>query len=290
MSIYSQANFNSQNYQLNRPTYPESLYEAVINFHGTASREVCVDVGCGTGIATFPLLNYFAKVIGTDPSATMLATAGQLKQNLQVDLQDRTEFLQSSAENVSDVCNDSSVDLITGAECIHWVDHPKFFDAAFKALKPGGTLAYWFYVEPIFLDYPKANKIFQKYIHDDPLYLGPLWKFGMKKHLRSFGLTIEIPANKFEDIESHVYIPLESPKETEFMIRKEEYTANDLCSYVQSFSAYHSWQQEHGKDGKDVARMLIDEITKECQWTPDQRLRVEWGTSYFLARKKKNAY
>lgn len=285
MATYAENKFDSDYYKNNRPTYPDSLYNAIMNYH-QAGKGTVVDVGCGTGIATFPLLKYFDTVVGTDPSSKMLEPANKLRQELPARDKQRIRFEIVSAEKLSEKFEDNSIDMITGAESIHWVKHEEFFHESYRILRPGGTLAFWFYVEPIFLDFSEANTIYEKYVYRNDRYMGPCWEQPGKDFLRFFGRDIVIPKEKFADIEKHEYIPLKSEKKTEFQIKKYEYTMRSFRNYLYSWSAYHTWQKRHGKDGKNVADMFVDELKETFGWSEDTEIRVEWGTVYFLARKR----
>ncbi|CUS21147.1 LAQU0S02e07030g1_1 [Lachancea quebecensis] len=285
MSTYSENSFNSDFYQENRPRYPESLYEAILSYHNS-SLKLAVDVGCGTGISTLPLLKSFEKVIGCDPSPTMLDSAKKFKNTLPGDDKDRIEYRVCDAEGLASMYATNHVDLVTGAESIHWVDEERFFEQAFQILKPNGTLAYWFYVEPIFIDYPQANAIYEQYVYEDPAYMGPQWKPGKEK-LRFYGEAIKMPEDKFTDIERHVYRPLVSKGKTAYYYGRDSMTVDDLRQYLRSWSAYHTWQQKFGGGGADVAELLLDELKIKCGWDETStRLKVEWGTAYYLGRKK----
>ncbi|SCU98283.1 LADA_0H11848g1_1 [Lachancea dasiensis] len=284
MSTYSEKSFDSEFYQENRPTYPKSLYRAIVSYHQGPAVNV-IDIGCGTGISTFPLLEYFGSVIGSDPSSTMLTSAERMKSRLNPHDQNRLKFQQCAAEEISSLAKNSTVDMVVGAESVHWLDHDRFFDQVHQVLRPGGTVAYWFYVEPIFLDFPEANVIYEKYVYEDPAYMGPLWKSG-KENLRYFGEPINIPHDKFGELQKHIYRPLQSNVKTQYYEHREAFTMNDFRKYLRSWSAYHTWQQKYGGTGADVAEMLIQELKQRCNWDEQTPLRVEWGTAYYMARKK----
>ncbi|KAH3900794.1 class I SAM-dependent methyltransferase SCDLUD_002247 [Saccharomycodes ludwigii] len=285
MSTFADQKFDSKHYKDNRPTYPESLYNAILSYH-KGERETAVDVGCGTGIGTFPLLKYFHHVIGTDPSSKMLEPANELKKEFEQKNTDKTiKFLCCKAENLSSVLPPDSVDLITCAEAIHWFDTDKFFKEAYKVLKTNGTLAIWAYVEPRFLDYPKANEIYEKFVFDDDRYMGPCWQQPGKSYLRNFCRDIKLPTDLFSDVIKIDYVPMKSNKKTAFQIARDDYTMADFRKYLYSWSAYHNWQQKYGEKGKNIADMFVGELKEEFGWTDDTKLRVEWGTFYILARK-----
>ncbi|XP_059139911.1 putative methyltransferase DDB_G0268948 [Physella acuta] len=122
-------------YATYRPSYPQEIYDQIMAYHLENSlngRQLAVNVGCGTGISTLPLVNYFDKVIGTDISEDMMAHVPKdiPKLECHVSFAEDLEFLE-----------DRSVDLVTIATALHWVDEKRFFSEVRRILKPGGTLA-----------------------------------------------------------------------------------------------------------------------------------------------------
>lgn len=53
---------------------------------------------------------------------------------------------------------DSSVDLVTVAQALHWFDARAFFSEAARVLSPGGGIAVWGYGDPV-LDMPVLQEI-----------------------------------------------------------------------------------------------------------------------------------
>jgi ubiquinone/menaquinone biosynthesis C-methylase UbiE len=84
--------------------------------HLSSSPSLIVDVGCGTGRFTHPLAERFrqARVIGIDPSETMLASARSKLANGQV------EFRQAPAEELP--VADGSADVVFMSMMLHHLD------------------------------------------------------------------------------------------------------------------------------------------------------------------------
>ncbi|CAG2004742.1 unnamed protein product [Fusarium graminearum] len=141
-------NYSSQqasNYAEGRLGYSEALIEFVLKQHNSSGGRngVLLDVGCGPGPATRMLAPHFDVAYGADPGLSMIEKAQQMggisKAGAQI------EYKVSGAEELDkiDGLEHSSIDLITAATAAHWFDMPKFWNAAAKLLKPGGTVALW---------------------------------------------------------------------------------------------------------------------------------------------------
>lgn len=115
-----------------RPGYPAELYEFIIS--QAPSQEMAWDCGTGSGQAAVALAKEFAHVVATDASAAQLEHAQQLQ---------NVEYKHSSAEDSG--LADSSVDLVTAANAVHWFDIEKFFGEVQRVLKPSGVIAVWCY-------------------------------------------------------------------------------------------------------------------------------------------------
>lgn len=294
MSTYSESNFNTSHYNLARPTYPDQFYKTLLQFHrsGSAGNELALDIGCGSGFVAFKLLEYFDKVIGTDVSAAMIS---QCQKTARPD--QNIQFMQGAAEGAPSVIEENSIDLITGAECCHWVDHDRFFRESFRILKPGGTLAYWFYKDPIFIGHDKANEIYTNYTYNSSKeinkndtferYMGPYYQQPGHDYLRSLMKEIEVPTKYFTNVIRHEYDPVyegPDPSKTTLYISKR-ITLPIFLEYVKSWSAYHSWMKDHGHK-YDIAEAFVDELRTAMGWDDQFEFEVVWATVYTFATKR----
>ncbi|CUM64540.1 uncharacterized protein PRCAT00002146001 [Priceomyces carsonii] len=299
MSTYSDKNFNSKHYNEARPTYPDAFYKTLIAYHEESSndgkKDLAVDVGCGSGFVTFKLLDYFSNVIGTDLSQTMVT---QCKQDPRSQGPSAcVKFYEAPAEAFPSEINEGSIDLITGAECIHWVNHAKFFKESSKMLKKGGTLAYWFYKDPIFVNYPKANELYDKYTYGSSRdasqgdgfekYMGPYWEQPGRNFLRTLLKDVEVPKDLFEDVvrvEFDPHVDGNDSSKTSLYISKKV-TLSGILSYVKSWSAYHAWMKDNG-DKYNVAEAFVEELRSEMGWDDSFEFEIVFATAYTFARKK----
>jgi methylase of polypeptide subunit release factors len=65
----------AENYQKYRPQYPKEFVDAIISeetLPALKKREICIDIGTGTGLLAKHFAGIFSKVIGTDLSEAQL--------------------------------------------------------------------------------------------------------------------------------------------------------------------------------------------------------------------------
>lgn len=118
-----------------RPRYPDALYADLTRLAGLRRGDRLLEVGCGTGIATRPMLDRGFSVVAIEPGARLAAQAGL--------------NLRSSAVEV--VCTDFEsfrsptvrFDLVFAATAWHWVNPEVRYRRAHALLRPGGHLAFW---------------------------------------------------------------------------------------------------------------------------------------------------
>ncbi|KAF5704904.1 trans-aconitate 3-methyltransferase [Fusarium mundagurra] len=135
----------ASDYAARRLGYTDALIDFILNYHRFTNGETtCVlDVGCGPGTATQKLAPHFDLAYGVDPGKGMIITASSLGGETRTGAP--IVYKLSTAEDI-DKINEiphSSVDMITAATAAHWFDMPRFWAAAAKVLKPGGTIAIW---------------------------------------------------------------------------------------------------------------------------------------------------
>lgn len=166
----------SQAYAAFRPTYSDSLFDTIYKFSGSPRKELAVDVGCGTGQVAARLARDYARVIGCDGSASQLSVATPAP-NL--------SYTQSPAERMEFLA-DSSVDLVTVGEALHWFDTAAFYREVRRVLRSDGTMALFGYDFHFFVPgsrdgAPSAADIARANAINDGLCLGtlgPYWDDG----------------------------------------------------------------------------------------------------------------
>lgn len=147
---------HASNYAQFRPVYPDELYQFIYSY--LKHFDFVWDAGTGNGQAAHVLARRFRKVRATDISAS------QLKQATRA----HNVIYSIAAEEIDQP--ESSVDLITVAQAIHWFDIKKFFACVNRVGKPDAVIAVWGY------GLLTINPEIDKYInHFYKNIVGPYW-------------------------------------------------------------------------------------------------------------------
>lgn len=115
-----------------RPQYPAALFTWLAAH--SPGRQRALDIACGNGQASAPLLEHFEQVLACDGSPEQLYAAK--------DLQGVGCF---AANADAQPLADASIDLIVVAQALHWFATPAFFTEAARLLKPDGLFCAWCY-------------------------------------------------------------------------------------------------------------------------------------------------
>jgi len=108
-----------------RPDYPLALYDRILG------RELAMDLGAGTGIVTGHLVAHFSQVVSVEPDAGMAAKIARQSP--------RAVIRNVTAEDCEQP--PESVDLITIANALHWMDAERVFANARGWLRRDAVLA-----------------------------------------------------------------------------------------------------------------------------------------------------
>ncbi|KAL9603457.1 MAG: hypothetical protein Q9219_001144 [cf. Caloplaca sp. 3 TL-2023] len=204
MAQFAKATFSHASYAAFRPAYPADLYVTILNYHHGRWLQ-CIDLGTGHGLVARTFMPYFDEVMGIDPSAGMLEQARSLtpKERLFSNL----SYREASAESLP-FLQESSVDMVVAAQAAHWFDYSRLFPELKRVVRPGGTLAFWAYKDHVFVDYPKATDVLNRYAYgDDHNLLGPYWSQPGRSYVQSKLHNITPPAAEWEDVQRLEYEP-----------------------------------------------------------------------------------
>lgn len=134
--------FNSiaATYTVVRPSYPNSLFEAIEKITGKSFNGAEVrDVGAGTGIATRLMEQRGARIIAVEPGERM---ATQFRA-------DNPDIRLVRADGNALPFSSNSATLITYAQAWHWTLPEKSVPEAMRVLQEGGSLAMWWNVPDV---------------------------------------------------------------------------------------------------------------------------------------------
>ncbi|KAG0207283.1 hypothetical protein BGX28_001440 [Mortierella sp. GBA30] len=266
MATFSSKTFNSARYQSFRPGYNNNFFKMIYNYHGkhNGQFDVAVDVGTGTGQVASVLAEKFKHVHGVDASATMLASAVQ-KPNI--------SYHVTKGEDLS-VLPNSSVDVLTVAQALHWFDHPKFFSEVKRVLKPHGTFAAVGYSFVTFEKYPRASKRIYD-LGDQPDQLGTYWDQG-RLILDNLYKCIDVP---MQNVERH-YFPHHAQGLAPVMT--DRVTMNHFRNYIKTWSSYKNYCEKH-PERPDIVDQTIDAIMEEENLKDDDEIDITWPTVVIFA-------
>ncbi len=147
----------SATYARSRPNYPDELFKFLASV--SPGNNLAWDCATGNGQAAVSLAKYFKKVIATDASEQQIKNAIQ---------HENVEYSVRLADDSG--IESGTVDLVTIASALHWMDFDKFYTEVNRMLKPGGVFAAWayndYYIDDIFVP-------IVKHLSDD--ILGEYW-------------------------------------------------------------------------------------------------------------------
>lgn len=257
-----------------RPKPPNALIEHIVGYvKSKVNRPLqnAVDIGCGSGQSTLVLAPYFQLVTGFDVSEAQVKHAKENRYAPNV------HYRISAAESL-DVA-DSSVDLVTACQALHWFDFPKVFSEIERILVPNGVFAAYGYSIPLpTSENPLKTEMLHQLIVDD-LYESQLGKYWS-------------PERKMIDSKySNIVLPFNDCVRDNTIVKQSVCTISDYIGYLSSWSAYQALLKENPKD----AQSLLEDVRKkmmsiiEVNSTPEEA-NLNLCIDYFiLMGSKKDA-
>lgn len=200
----------SDEYQLYRPDYPKELYQYLAGL--VAKRDLAWDVGTGNGQAAVQLAPYFKQVIASDVNQSQLDHAQKVE---------NVHYYCWPAETTG--LPDSSVDLITIAQALHWFDFNNFYKEVKRVAKYSAIIAAWCY------SLGSVNRIIDPVI--EHLYfeiLGSTYWPKERRYIDEEYQTIPFPFDKVNPPEFRI------KKEIDFV---------QFMGYLNTWSAVKEYQQ-----------------------------------------------
>ena len=140
-----------------RPTYPPALFTWLAAH--TARHDLAWDCATGNGQAARGIAEHYSRVVATDASAS------------QLDTRPRTLVSIPHGCRGTERSPDSSVDLVTVAQALHWLPLERFFPEAQRVVARDGLLAVWGYSRPRVSSAALDEEL--RRFHDE--IVGPYW-------------------------------------------------------------------------------------------------------------------
>lgn len=230
-----------------RPVYPNELFTYLA---GLVSRhDLAWDCAAGSGQATVPLAQIFGRVVATDISAAMLDQAPR---------HPRIEYRVAPAQ-ASGLAG-GTVDLVTVAQALHWLDLPPFYAEVERVLVAGGILAVWTYGSQVLGD-AALDRALDHFYRD---VVGPYWA-PERRHVEAGYRTLPFP------------FPELSPPS---FAMQAQWTLPQLVGYVRTWSATQRFRETLGQD---PAEPLGEELARD--WgDPAGRRTIRWPLSLRVGR------
>jgi SAM-dependent methyltransferase len=221
-----------------RPGYPPALFDFVTSL--PRGRALALDCATGNGQAALGLAERFERVIATDASAAQLAHATP---------HPRSEYRQAPAEQSG--LPDGSVDLVTVATAVHWLDFDRFYAEAERVLAPGGAIVVWAYNLPRVT--PEISALVDRLSYQ---IVKTYWP----------------PERRWVDEEYHTLPFPFREVETPSLAIEERWDLSRLLDYIGTWSATQRYLQAHGQDPREL---IAGEL--EAAWgDPDQEREVRF--------------
>jgi len=235
---------HADDYARYRPTYPPELF-AYLTAQCPA-HDLAWDCATGNGQAALGLAEHVARVVATDASAEQIDAAMP---------HPRVTYAVAPARKSP--LDDTTADLVTVAQALHWINLGPFYAEVRRVLKPEGVFAAWtyglFHLAP---GDPVADAV-------DPLIemfyrnrVGPYWP-PERRHIEANYQSLPFP-----------FAEMETP---DFTIEME-WTLDDVLGYLRTWSATKRYQRDRGHD--PVEAMEPDFATA---WgDPSTRRTMQW--------------
>ncbi len=240
--MHNEDHFSQQSagYLRYRPHYPDGLFAYLATV--TTAHDRAWDCATGNGQAALGVAEHFQTVLASD------ASAAQIHHGF---THPAVRYAVMTAERPGIATG--SVDLITIAQALHWLDIKSFFAEAERVLKPGGVIAAWCY--RLLRVSAQVDGVVRK------LYgtlLGPYW-----------------PAERRLVDEGYASLPFPfAPLPTRPWEMTAAWTCQDLMGYLKTWSAVQRYQRAEGRDPVAL-------VSKDLQqaWGVETRREVSWPIS-----------
>ncbi|KAI0398542.1 methyltransferase domain-containing protein [Xylariaceae sp. FL0594] len=325
MATFARPSFSAKAYAAFRPTYPASLFRRILDYHrlplttGTATattESLLVDLGCGHGLVARALSPHFQRVVAIDPSAGMVeqarkmtTTTAERGRNNSSKSNSNITFRQGRAEELADehVTVQKTVDMAVAGQAAHWFDQGRVWAQLARALKPGGTVAYWGYLDNVLVGNEQATAAMESFVYGFGEVapgiegMGPYWEQPGRNILRGLLRSVQVPPEDWEDVTRLEHEPGDMRDGEDVAWLRKRMRLGEVEAYTRTFSCYSAWRDAHpdirsreeGGQGGDVVDVMWDRMVDSVpawkamgdSWR-EAEVVSDWGTYLIMARRR----
>lgn len=316
MAEYAQDTFDVEAYMAKRPRYPDHLYDILSEYQvgpsqsneGSRQCRTLLDLGCGPGMASWPLLEQFDRMIGVDPGEAMIDSARKAYATFRISALKQgggrpiaeARFEVSKVEELHRLgIADASIDCVIAATAAHWFDMGAAYGQLQRIMRSGATLAMWTYDLAYPSEHASTVSMVSRFAYED---LKGFVDLKGSQTIRSLYAELELPGMQdWKDIryiaypnggKRDGYLPIlpwteerqalhPSTTETGLTIEwdpklhtSSTLTWQDLKAAKRTNSSYHNWRKQNPdvRLAEDIAAKQVDELRQQV--TADRRLGI----------------
>lgn len=247
---------SAERYQQARPSYPERLFDDLVEIARIGERDPVLEIGCGSGKATQPMLARGFRVVCVELGAQLAAVARRELAGLAVQVH------QGSFEAFE--APPGSFALVYAATAWHWLDPEIRYRKAHALLRPQGHLAFWSALhafpdgfDPFFTEIQAVYDAIGEG-HDSP------WPPPQPETISDESATIRA-TGLFTGVTVRRYG------------WEQLYTADEYIALLNTFSSHIAMPPERREH-------LYREIRKRINLRADRRVRRHWYSILHVAR------
>lgn len=186
------------------------------------------------------LADHFKQVIATDLSADQIKNGTQ-----------HPNVCYGVAPAESSGLEDDSVNLVTVAQALHWLDTHRFYREVQRVSKKHGIIAVWCY--DLLLVNPEVDAVINRFYRE---IMKGYW-FPERRHIETGYSTLPFPFKRVE---------------TPLLAITASWELDAMTGYLRTWSAVHNYMKREGEDPLN----LIDSDLAAAWGNSDMVMKVSW--------------